>query len=73
MAKASKHTPITHLNLNTATKKQLQKLPGIGNKISEEIIAYRHQHGFFYSKRDLLKVKFIGPKLYEKLAQFLYL
>ena len=57
----------TLININTSSKKQLQKLPGVGQRIAKEIIEYRKSHGFFYSKKEVLNVKFIGPKLYEKI------
>jgi len=59
-------TPDRPLDLNTATFDELQKLPGIGPKLAERIIAHRP-----YGKiADLEKVSGIGKKTVEKLAPF---
>ena len=59
------------LNINSATKEQLQTLPGIGPAIAERIVLYREQFGPFKSPDDLLKVKGIGAKKLEKIKPFL--
>jgi len=55
------------INLNMASKEELQTLPGIGPKVAERILAYREQHGPFKSVEELLEVKGIGPKKLEKI------
>jgi competence protein ComEA len=55
------------VNVNQATAKQLEALPGIGKVTAEQIIAYRTQKGPFASVDDLGNVKGIGPKTLEKL------
>jgi len=50
------------LNINTATKKELMQLKGIGEKKAEDIIAYRLEHGGFYSVEELITIKGIGEK-----------
>ena len=54
------------LDINSATKAQLMELPGIGEILAEEIIAYRSQNGNFESVDDLIFVEGIGEK---KLSQ----
>ena len=56
------------LDLNAATKEELESLPGIGETIAENIVEYRRQHGRFESVEDLLQVDRIGKSLLEKLA-----
>lgn len=56
------------ININTATKKTLEKLPGVGKKTAQEIFLYRKKNGFFNNKSELLKVKYIGTKLLEKIS-----
>jgi comEA protein len=56
------------VNLNTANLEQLAELPGIGNSIAERIIKYRTETGLFKATDDLLSVKGIGKKKYEKLS-----
>lgn len=48
------------LNINTATAKELERLPGIGEALAERIVTYRAEHGPFKSVRDLQKVDGIG-------------
>lgn len=53
------------ININTANRYQLTKLPGIGPKLAERIIEYRETHGPFASCEDIKKVKGIGEKKYQ--------
>ncbi len=54
------------IDLNTATAKQLEQLPGIGKEIAQRIVSYRKDIGAFKSLDELLRVKGIGK---EKLAK----
>jgi len=58
------------ININTATRSELMKLPRIGPKTADKIITYRSIHGSFRSLNDLQKVKGIGPKTVEKLRLY---
>jgi competence protein ComEA len=51
------------INLNTATKEELQTLSGIGPKRAEAIIANRP----YSSPEEITKIHGIGPKIYEVL------
>jgi len=58
------------IHINSADKRELMTLPGIGDAIADRILRYRMDHGQFTSVRDLLKVKGIGKKKLEHLAPF---
>ena len=60
-AAASAESSPGKININKATAKELQALPGIGPSYSQRIIEYREQSGGFKSVEDLQKVKGIGP------------
>ena len=55
------------VNINTASEKELIKLPSIGKNKASAIIAYRQQNGQFISAEDLMKIEGIGEKTYQKL------
>ena len=60
---------VATVNINAATAKELQSLPGIGQVTAERIIAYRAENGPFVSVDDLGKVKGIGKKSLEKIRE----
>ncbi len=55
------------INLNTAKKEELEKLPGIGPTLAERILAYRERKGGFSSVEELKQVSGIGEKKFEEL------
>ncbi len=54
------------VNINTASVEELSTLPGIGAGTAQKIVAYRKAHKF-KSTSDLMEVKGIGSKKYEKI------
>ncbi len=54
------------IDINHASQKELETLPGIGPVLAQSIISYRENQPF-RSVEDLLKVSGIGPKRYEKI------
>jgi len=54
-------------NINTASEKELEKLPGVGKKSATAIVAYRTEKGPFKTSKDLLKVNGVGKKTLEKI------
>jgi len=66
-------TPFTGtMNLNTATAKQLERIPGIGPSLAQAIVEYRNQIGKFTSYEQLIKVTGIGANKLEKFRPYLY-
>jgi comEA protein len=63
--------PLKLININTASIEELITLPRIGPKLAARIVEYRNQHGDFMVKKDLTKVKNIGPKTFEKLQHLI--
>ncbi len=55
------------INVNTATAKQLEKLPGIGKELAKRIVSYRTSNGPFNSVRELVKVRGIGKETLAKI------
>lgn len=65
-----KELPKEIININSANLETLCQLPGVGQKMAEQIVKYRTTHKFKY-KKDLMKVKGIGKKKFEKLEPFI--
>jgi len=59
------------VDLNTASPSLLSYVAGISKVISKNIVAYREENGKFMSRKELLKVKRLGEKVYEQCAGFL--
>ena len=57
------------VNINTATKEQLDSLKGIGPTKAQAIIDYRTKHGPFKSVDDLEKVPGIGPATMKEIRK----
>lgn len=60
------------LNLNTADREALVKLPGVGEAIAQNILDYREASGGFASPEELLNVRYIGEKRYAELMRYVY-
>ncbi len=55
------------LDVNRATEQDFDALPGIGPKLAERIMEYRHSVGAFRSLDELRAVKGIGNKKFERI------
>ncbi|MPT33836.1 Tex family protein [Flavobacterium sp. WV_118_3] len=59
------------INLNTASKSLLRYVSGIGEKMAENIVAYRSENGAFESRNQLKKVPRLGEKAFQQAAAFI--
>ena len=59
------------VNLNTASKSLLSYVSGIGDKMAENIVAYRSAKGAFNKREALKKVPRLGDKVYQQAVAFL--
>ncbi|KGO92713.1 Tex family protein [Flavobacterium subsaxonicum] len=59
------------VNVNTASKSLLGYVSGIGEKLAENIVAYRSENGPFEDRRQLKKVPRLGEKAYQQAAAFI--
>ena len=58
------------VNVNTASAKELEALPGVGEVIAQRIVDYRAANGPFASVDELVYVKGIGAATLEKLRPY---
>ena len=59
------------VDVNTASPALLTYVSGIGQKLAENIVAYRDENGPFKNRKQLKKVSGLGPKAFEQSAGFL--
>ena len=59
------------VDLNTATPSLLTYVSGINKTLADNIILYRDEVSGFKSRKELSKVKRLGPKAFEQCAGFL--
>jgi competence protein ComEA len=65
-------TPVANLvNINTASKEELDSLPGIGESKAEDIIKYRDQKGLYKTIEDIQNVPGIGPSIFSKIKELI--
>ena len=61
------------INLNTAGVEELTLIPGIGKVTAGNIIKVRNQKGKFRRLDELLEVKRIGQKTFNKISRYFYI
>ena len=59
------------VNINTATKEELDTLPGIGESTANKIISYREEKGNFKSIEEIKEVSGIGDSKYEQIKNLI--
>lgn len=59
------------ININEADADQLLLLPGIGEKLAEEIIRYRKENGEYKVIDEIMNVKGIKEKRYSDISNYL--
>ena len=57
--------PGERVNINTASRAELEKLPGIGEKLAGSIIEYRTANGPFKTADGLMNVPGIGQAKFD--------
>ena len=58
---------LTVVNINTASAKDLEVLPGIGQKTAVRIVEFRQKNGPFKKVEELMNVGGIGEKSFLRL------
>ncbi|MEO8479560.1 MAG: ComEA family DNA-binding protein [Gemmatimonadota bacterium] len=63
--------PRERIDVDRATVRELQRLPGVGPALAERIVADRQSAGAFGGTRGLARVRGIGPATLERLTPHL--
>lgn len=69
--KKSKLEKSGKINLNTASKAELMQLKGIGEKKADLIIRFRTEKGSFKKIEDIMKIKGIKRKGFDKIKDYI--
>ena len=67
LAQKSGPGPADKVNINSATAEQLQSLPGVGPVTAKAIIEYRTKVGKFNRIEEIINVKGIGEKKFQRI------
>jgi len=67
---AQKHPPAKPIDLNLASAKELQELPGVGPVTAQRIIDQREKSGRFHRVEDLLAVRGISQKKLDAMRPY---
>ena len=59
------------ININTATKGELDTLPGVGESTANKIIRYREENGKFKTIEEIKEVSGIGDSKYEQIKDLI--
>ncbi len=59
------------VNLNTATRSELERLPGIGESLAGRIIEHRQRYGRFRRVEHLLLVRGISERRFRDISPYL--
>lgn len=62
---------LAKISINTASKEDLETLPGIGPSMAQKIIDHRNSQGLFQRIEDIMKVKGIKGKLFDKIKDLI--
>lgn len=67
-----KKKPAGKIDINRAGSRDLEKLPAIGPAMAKKIIDFRKESGDFRKVEDLMKIKGIGSKKFNKLREHVF-
>jgi comEA protein len=70
-ALAAKNPPAHPIDINLASAKELEELPGVGPTTAKAIIQFRTKTGRFHRVEDLLAIRGISETKLEKMRPYI--
>ncbi|MGI6608817.1 MAG: ComEA family DNA-binding protein [Erysipelotrichaceae bacterium] len=64
---------VEKISINSASLQQLIEIPYVGEKTALLIIEYRSKNGGFKSLEEIMEIRGIGPKKFEKMKDYIRL
>ena len=64
-------TAANAININTASVDEFERLPGVGPKTAEAIVAFREENGPFRRPEHLMLIRGVSEKRFAEIRQFL--
>jgi competence protein ComEA len=61
------------VNVNSASAAELERLPGVGPSLAARIVEHRTKNGNFQKAEDLMLVKGIGEKSFDRIKPYVAL
>ena len=59
------------IDINTASAKEMERIPGVGAVMASRIVEYREKNGSFTSNDQLLEIEGIGEKKFAVMKEYL--
>ncbi|MDI9541208.1 MAG: helix-hairpin-helix domain-containing protein [Bacillota bacterium] len=69
----NKKKELEKISINSADLNQLMEIPYVGEKTALLIIEYRNTHGSFKTIEEIMEIKGIGLKKFEKMKEYIRL
>jgi competence protein ComEA len=70
VAEGEAAAPHKVVNVNEASAQEIARLPRVGAKLADRIVAHRKEHGAFRRAEDLMQVKGVGEKFFATLKPY---
>lgn len=67
----SEETEDRRININTASREELMKIPGIGEAKASMIETYRQEHGRFQKTEDIMNISGIKEGIYNRIKDYI--
>jgi competence protein ComEA len=68
---SSRRLTSSAININTATVRELEKLPGVGSGLAQRIVLHREQYGPFRRAEHLMIVRGISDRKFRDLRDMI--